>query len=506
MGELYLISWKLLGTDPLELRDLPKRIFHPGIFASWLRTVLHVNFDTAKQQEKEQWSSSFKVRPQFLVRVVASMLKYQAKRPKREVLRYLTTVEKLGLLEVDREAEDWWTVSFPDEEEYISLLASIKQELVEQVWDENTCHHYARLIQHALVQPWSSFMPNRLTFQPNFNGRFNLAYIEPEPMTAKRWALYSWIIYHEHFAAIEAGAADHNPYSDKPDKRSLTRCGVVVDNDSRTQEDRQEVEGYIQEDVDDTKPGRETWPIGHDKGAKLTGVSRSTYKRRLSHLVTVSRIPQAIKLGPPIHVSQIKAVMAPFSRLVAEGKLSRVPRLQPVDKDLFCLQWDRPNRYRYRSRKLYWKLVEVPVELQVGKAFQRKLEGTEGTKEVVKTTVHDPRFLVGDEVFPKVKVLKSNVVKLEYLPADLRDPKLWDELAAAGFDVFPGQYRKRIRVPLRGSHRRGEKVSGTALQRIADLDAKTRNRRNDYTRKRKEDEQRRREARRRVRVKSTLVP
>lgn len=504
MGELFLISWKLLRADPLELRDLPRRIFHPGIFASWLHTVLHVNFDTAKQQEREEWSDSYKVRPRFLVGVVASMLKYQAKRPRREVLRYLTTVERLELLEVDTEDDEWWVVNFPDEEDYIDVLANMKRELVE-VWDKVTIKHYGRLIQHSLVQPWSSFMPNRLTFQPNVGGRINLAYVKPQPMTARRWALYSWTIYHEHFAAIEAGAADHNPYSDKPEQRRRTRCGVVVDNDSRTQDDRREVEGYIQDDVEATKPGRETWPIGSAKGAWLTGVSFSTYKRRLSHLITVSRIPQAIKLGPPIHISRIKEVMEPFAKRVADGTLPRFPRLQPVDRDLFCLQWDRPNRYRYRGNKLFWKLVEVPPELQVGEALREELEGTEGTKEVVKTTVHDPALLPG-EVFPKVKVLKSNVVKLEYLPQDLRDPSLWDELTNAGFDVFPGFYRKRVRVPLRGSHRRGEKVKGTALQRIKDLNAKEHNKQNPITRKRKQDEIRRSEQRSRVVVQSVLVP
>jgi len=486
MGELYLIGWALLKTDPLELQNLPRRIFHPGIFSIWLRLVLFVNFGRSKD-------AIWQMRPRFLINVVAQMLKYKAKRPRRAVLRYLEVVERLGLLEIDKEGR-YWTVRFPDEDEYIDTLANMKRELEARYWDKQAGLHFAMLIQKGNVKPWASFFPNRNKMKPNTNGRVNLAYEKAIPMTARRWSSYSWTILTEHFAAIETGAADHNPYSTKPDRRKETRCGTVVDNGDDLDVDRQEVEDNIQEAVEATKPGRETWNICHETGARLMGISRATYKRRLSHGIMVTRIPQAIKLGKPVHVSDLDRVMAPFVERYEAGTLSHVPRLQPVDRDMFCLQWDRPNKYRYRKGYQNWVLVEAPVELQVGEgAFLRELDGTEGTRETVKTTVHDPPKLPG-EFLPKVKVLKSNVVVLEHVPPELQDPVLWAEVEAAGLDVFPSPYKKKVRVPLRGSHRKGERLKkGSALRSTKDLDAKERNRVNAHTRKRRIEDQARRE-------------
>jgi len=330
--------------------------------------------------------------------------------------------------------------------------------------------------------------------KPNANGRINLAYEKPKPMTARRWNTYSWTILTEHFAALQTGGADTNPFSDKPQRRKEIKRAIIVRHTTRLFRDRKRVETELQAEVDASKPSRETWPLCNATGALVMGCSESTYKRRLSHCFVVKKVPQALKLGKPVHVSKLDAVMAPFIKRYQQGLISHVPRLQPVGNNMFVPQWDRPNKYFYRKGYHNWVIVHVPKDLEVGDGpYLRKLDGTEGTKQVVKTTVHRAPLQPG-EVIPAVKVLKSNVVTLEHLPSDLQDPALWKELEEAGLEVFHSDYKKKVRVATRGSHRNAEKrKKGSSLRNIRDLNAKERNRVNPHTRKRRVEDQARRE-------------
>lgn len=473
-----------LGWLWLTYRVADKRRFPPGLFTPLAENLFEHQLgpptrgyaDDLARGERPDWTSWTMDCGQLLDATV-SLLKLSATRRtdrRRKAATYLDWLSELWLIElIDPERPNRrvkLAEGYPERVEIrftdrVQWMVQKQHELF--VNDEGQLTKDKGLLRlkrwlmraHYFVnaRPWARLLPNRRRVPINEGGA--LTQRPTRAVDARLWAHYARRILAEHLVAFINGGCDYHPKSKRPAQaRAVRRKRTLISTHWRDdpEADKAAIKAEVEELVEDITPQRESYRVGSKGRAELLGQSRMTHLRACSHRHITNHTAQASLICKPVPASLI----GPIRRMRADAGLPP-PRFRPAGNGLYIVEQDEANYITFKSGHSNWEMRDRPLELQdmMGDPIERDRDPKRcQTHRRVRITEHPCKPLPSETIARKA-VIAASIVTVVHRP----EPRPLRKLLKKHGVALPGTWRRRRKVPARGSHHKDRTIERRRL-------------------------------------------